>query len=89
MGGCIVRFSSSEILPVAAFTGFKAEMVEKVLQLLNLLTAFSVHPYLKGKWVLKGGTALNFFVLDAPRLSVDIDLNYIGALDRDAMHRCS
>jgi len=29
--------------------------------------------------LLKGGTALNLFLLDLPRLSVDIDLNYIGA----------
>ena len=36
-------------------------------------------------WVLKGGTALNLFLLDIPRLSVDIDLNYIGALDREKM----
>jgi len=33
---------------------------------------------------LKGGTALNLFLLDMPRLSVDIDLNYLGA-DRDTM----
>ena len=31
------------------------------------------------------GTALNLFVFDVPRLSVDIDLNYIGAADRDTM----
>jgi hypothetical protein len=35
--------------------------------------------------VLKGGTALNLFLLDAPRLSVDIDLNYVGSLDREVM----
>jgi Nucleotidyl transferase AbiEii toxin, Type IV TA system len=34
---------------------------------------------------LKGGTALNLFVLDFPRLTVDIDLNYIGASDRATM----
>jgi len=34
---------------------------------------------------LKGGTALNLFVLDIPRLSVDIDLNYVGASDRATM----
>jgi hypothetical protein len=26
---------------------------------------------------LKGGTAINFFVRDLPRLSIDIDLTYI------------
>jgi predicted nucleotidyltransferase component of viral defense system len=85
MGGSAVKFSSSEVLQAADATGFKADMVEKVLHLLNLLNALNSHPFLKGKWVLKGGTALNMFKLDLPRLSVDIDLNYIGALDREEM----
>ena len=80
-----MKFSSSEIMPVAESTGFRAEMVEKVLHLINLLDALNSHPFLKGKWVLKGGTALNMFMLDLPRLSVDIDLNYIGTLDREGM----
>jgi predicted nucleotidyltransferase component of viral defense system len=80
-----VRFSSSEVLRAAEIIGFKAEMVEKVLHLLNLLNALNAHPFLKGKWTLKGGTALNVFIFDLPRLSVDIDLNYIGALDREEM----
>lgn len=32
-----------------------------------------------------GGTALNLFVFEVPRLWVDIDLNYIGAVSRDVM----
>ena len=80
-----MKFSWSEVLPVAESTGFKAEMVEKVLHLLNLLNALHSHPFLKGKWVLKGGTALNMFIFNLPRLSVDIDLNYIGVLDREEM----
>ncbi|MBU4175780.1 MAG: nucleotidyl transferase AbiEii/AbiGii toxin family protein [Actinobacteria bacterium] len=60
-------------------------MVEKVLHLLNILNVLNSHPFLKGKWALKGGTALNMFVLDLPRLSVDIDLNYTGALGREEM----
>ena len=60
-------------------------MIEKVLHLLNLLDKLNRHPMLKGKWVLKGGTALNLFLFDLPRLSVDIDLNYVGALERKAM----
>lgn len=34
---------------------------------------------------MKGGTALNLFFFNLPRLSVDIDLNYIGNLDKNAM----
>jgi predicted nucleotidyltransferase component of viral defense system len=33
------------------------------------------------EFALKGGTALNFFIFDLPRLSVDIDLVYLPAKD--------
>lgn len=69
----------------AGRTGFRPEVLEKVHWLLDLLQAMRRHPYLKSRVVLKGGTALNLFVFDVPRLSVDIDLNYIGALDRETM----
>lgn len=80
-----MKFSSSQVSLLAESTGFRADMAEKALLLLNLLNAFNSCERLEGKWVLKGGTALNMFVLDFPRLSVDIDLNYIGALDREEM----
>ena len=57
-------FSSSEILPVVESTGFKEDVIEKVLHLLNLLTTLNSHPFLKGKLALKGGSALNLFVFD-------------------------
>lgn len=78
-------YSPSEVLPIAVSTGFRAEMIEKVLHPLNLLDKLNRHPMLRNKWVLKGGTALNLFVFDLPRLSVDIDLNYVGVLEREAM----
>jgi len=77
--------SESDIFPIAKSLGFDPEMLEKVVRLLNLLNMLKAHPFLKGKWALKGGTALNLFVLNLPRLSVDIDLNYIGVLGRDGM----
>lgn len=64
---------------------FQADQLEKVLRLRQLLSEFAVHPALKSKLVLKGGTALNVFHIPLPRLSVDIDLNYVGAADQDAM----
>lgn len=33
-------------------------------------------------FALKGGTAINLFVRDMPRLSVDIDLTYLPVEDR-------
>lgn len=80
-----MRFSPSEVLAIARRDGFDEGPVEKVLHLAHLLNVLNSHPSLRGKWVLKGGTALNLFVLRLPRLSVDIDLNYIGALGREEM----
>ena len=80
-----MRVSSSEVLGAAESTGFQPVMVEKVLRLLHLLNALNSHPFLDGKWALKGGTALNLFVFDVPRLSVDIDINYVGPAGRDQM----
>lgn len=34
------------------------------------------------EFALKGGTAINLFVRDMPRLSVDIDLTYVPIADR-------
>ena len=48
---------------------------------IDLPESMRAHPFLGRRMALKGGTALNLFVLDFPRLSVDIDLNYIGACD--------
>lgn len=80
-----MRLSAETLRHEAGTTGFRPEMLEKVLHLLNLLEGFRSHPFLKGRLALKGGTALNLFVFELPRLSVDIDLNYIGAADRATM----
>lgn len=68
------------------FTGFRPETVDKVRRLLIVLDRIAAHPLLKSKVCLHGGTAINLFFLGAPRLSVDIDLNYIGSTDRETMH---
>lgn len=44
----------------------------------GLLAALADHPFLSNRLVLKGGTALNLYHGDLPRISVDADLNYIG-----------
>jgi hypothetical protein len=38
-------------------------------------------------YALKGGTAINFFVRDMPRLSIDIDLTYVPVEGRDVSVR--
>lgn len=66
-------------------TGYRQEVIEKVVWLIHVLSAISEDSYLKNRLVLKGGTALNLFYFDLPRLSVDADFNYIGQQDREAM----
>lgn len=77
--------SREQLQKVASDAGFQVESYEKVYLLVRLLEAIQAHPFLGPRVALKGGTALNLFVLDLPRLSVDIDLNYIGAREREAM----
>jgi hypothetical protein len=53
---------------------------EQVRLLVSLLPSVAKQPC----FALKGGTAINLFVRDMPRLSVDIDLAYLPLEDRDA-----
>lgn len=80
-----MNVSREKLASESGATGFRPEVLEKVIHLLNLLDGFNRHPFLRSRLALKGGTALNLFFFDVPRLSVDIDLNYIGPVDRDAM----
>jgi len=45
----------------------QAELLLRILPIIDKEAAFA----------LKGGTAINFFVRDLPRISVDIDLAYL------------
>jgi len=80
-----MKLSPEKLSVETESTGFRPDVLEKVAHLMGLLETLQAHPFLKGKLVLKGGTALNLFVFDIPRLSVDIDLNYVGAVSREAM----
>lgn len=81
----MLPLSREAVLREAAASGFPVPGVEKVARLMHLLDAINRDPFLRERYVLKGGTALNLFVFGLPRLSVDIDLNYIGSRDRDIM----
>lgn len=77
--------TQDEIIREASAAGFQSEPLEQALHLIEFLNSLRSHPFLKNRVALKGGTALNLFIFDLPRLSVDIDLNYIGAPDRNTM----
>jgi len=80
-----VTLSAESLTRLAGETGFRIEFLEKVDRLVDLLQALFADVYLEGRLALKGGTALNLFHFHLPRLSVDIDLNFIGAVDRETM----
>lgn len=55
----------------------QADLVVQLIPFVNAETCFA----------LKGGTAINFFVRNFPRLSVDIDLVYVSVEDRETTLR--
>lgn len=64
---------------------FPPRTADKVERLLDILEEMGRHPDLRGKLAMYGGTAINLFTLNIPRLSVDIDVSYIGAVGREEM----
>jgi len=66
--------------------GYQVATLEKVARLEDLLREIARHPRLGEHLALKGGTTINFVLLpEAPRLSVDVDLNYLGEIGREEM----
>jgi hypothetical protein len=55
----MLTMSKQELQKEAKSKGYRPEMIEKVYRLLDLLEQFMAIPYLKGRLVLKGGTAIN------------------------------
>lgn len=80
-----MNISKEQLLHEATESGYRPDILEKVARLLGLLEGFVAHPFLRSRFALKGGTALNLFVFNIPRLSVDIDINYVGPAQRDQM----
>lgn len=70
---------------LTAPAGFAPSVVDKAERLLEVLSALHEDPFLGGVFLLHGGTALNLFHDRLPRLSVDIDLMFVGAVDLDGM----
>ena len=63
---------------------FVKSNLEKVVRLLDVLTFISEElNSQENKLVLKGGTAINLVYNNLARLSVDIDLDYVGSLDKE------
>ncbi len=59
-------------MPISDLYRRQAELLVKTIPFVASETCFA----------LKGGTAINLFVRDMPRLSVDLDLTYLPIADR-------
>ncbi len=68
-------------------TGFKTDSLEKVYRIIIILQRMRNIPLLAKCLALKGGTALHGLIFGFRRLSIDIDLNYIGNIDRETMQK--
>ncbi len=66
-------------------TGYQKDTLEKVYLLADLLKTIAHDDFLQERLVLKGGTAINFIYFNMPRLSVDIDLNFISGGTKENM----
>lgn len=65
--------------------GFVRDTFEKVTRLADILEYLNTNPILKNSLALKGGTAINLTIFNLPRLSVDIDLDYLITNSREEM----
>ena len=79
-----MNYSRKYIEALNKDNNFIQNNLEKVVRLLDVLKFISTEldPY-GDKLVLKGGTAINLMYTNLARLSVDIDLDYIGSLDKE------
>lgn len=64
---------------IANESGFRAEPLETVFRLAQLLG--QIDERFSDDLCLRGGTALNLLYLEIPRLSVDLDLDFVGSPD--------
>ncbi len=79
------QFNRRELDAEARKYGFNRDVFEKVVRLTMILDFLNTHEFMREHLLLKGGTAINLTVFDLPRLSVDIDMDFIPNLTREEM----
>ena len=79
------KFKKKDIIKYAKDYKVNKGTLERVLRLVDILKFINEYEEIKGKLALKGGTSINLAYYNYLRLSVDIDLDYIGSLDKDIM----
>ncbi len=68
-------------------TGFKSDSLEKVYRMMTILSRIGEIPDLNDRLAIKGGTAIQGLSFGFKRLSVNIDLNYVGSVEKEPMLR--
>ena len=63
--------------------GFIPSQFEKMSRLINILNFLNTADETRNSLALRGGTAINLTVFNLPRLSVDIDLDFIENFSRE------
>ena len=78
-------YDKRELGKQAQELGFVRDTLEKVYRLADILKYLNTNPLLKDALALKGGTAINLTIFNLPRLSIDIDLDYLHNNTLDEM----
>lgn len=78
-------YSKTDLDKIAKESGFIRDNLEKVVRLVDVLNYFNTNPLLSNTLALKGGTAINLTVFNLPRLSVDIDLDFVTECSKEEM----
>jgi predicted nucleotidyltransferase component of viral defense system len=81
----LYNYDKRYIAKKASELGFVRDTLEKVYRLADILEYFNTNPILKNNLALKGGTAINLTIFKLPRLSVDIDMDYLITNSREEM----
>ena len=78
----MMQFNRQELYMRARQYGFNRDTFEKVLRLKLVLEYLNSQEYLAEYLLLKGETAINLTIFQMPRLSVDIDLDFVPNLSK-------
>ena len=83
------QYNRNDLEIAARNQHFTRDTFEKVLRLKTILDWMNAHEFLRAHLLLKGGTAINLTIFELPRLSVDIDMDFVPNLPREDMLQTS
>ena len=81
----LFSYDKNYISKRASELNFVRDTLEKAYRLADILEYLNTNPLLKVSLALKGGTAINLTIFNLPRLSVDIDLDFLKPVRKEEM----